>query len=299
MENITNNQGLIHIFCKIIGYTGYSGFAPSGEYLGTNRNLKLVNENWKALSEDQELLELAKISKNVKLFCTFQKLLANAVKLCREDMVKLLYKEFPQFWPKLSTDFIFDITKAILRCTRMKYPTIKIKLMSILAFFISTDKDCTFITIDVGTDHTHVLPCPYGQEHFIPSNSLAYALLEDRKSFQNIDLINLFIKPLEMVKYPEEISFENLAAINEYAALRGCVEILNIIARKLWDEYVDLAYEILEKKSTSDYIDDDVVNFMRARIRGDEIPNLSFLMDYDFMNTNVLEHNQDEDEDMY
>ena len=206
-------------------------------------------------------------------------------------MVKLLYREFPQFWPKLSTDFIFDITKAILRCSKMKYPTIKMKLMRILAFFISTDKDYTFITI-----HTHLLSRPYAQ---IPSNSLAYALLEDRKSFQNIELINLFIKPLKMVKYPEEISYDNLAAINEYAALRGCVEILNVIARKLGDDYVDLAYEILEKKSTSDYIDDDVVNFMRARIRGDEIPHLPFLMDYDFMNRNVLEHNQDEDEDMY
>ena len=96
---------------------------------------------------------------------------------------------------------------------------------------------------------------------------------------------------LATVKYPEQINYQNLAVINEYAALRGCIEILTIIARKLGNEYVNLAKIILEKKSISDSIDDEVVKFMKARIRGDEIP---FTMDHDFMEQNVLEHNQDE-----
>ena len=313
MEQVTNNPGLVHIFHKIIGYTGYSLIGQlqiletrefKNQYKAisdrvllewqfeTNKRIKLVNKNWKALIEDQEFRELAKISKKVKEFSTFHILLANTVRLCKEDMVKFLHREFPEFWPRLTTDLIFDITKAILRCSRMKYskssmlkyPTIKKKLMSILAFFINTDKENKFMTIDVGN------PVPTYEEKFIPSNPLAYALLKCI-IFPDNELIGLFMKPLEMVKYPEQMNYRNLAVINEYAAIKGCVEILNIIARKLGSAYIDLANEILKKKPISNYINEEVAIFMKARIRGDKIP---FTMDHDFMNQNILEHNQDE-----
>ena len=113
--------------------------------LKTNKKLRFVNKNWKALIEDQELRELAKISKRVKEFSTFRKLLANTVKLCREDMVKFLHSEFAQFWQESTTKLIFVITKTIIRCSKtknpsskmmkkanskLKYPTIKQKLIS-------------------------------------------------------------------------------------------------------------------------------------------------------------------------
>ena len=305
MEQVTNNPGLVHIFHKIIGYTGYSligqlQLLETWEFrnhykaisdrvhlewmMETNKRIKLVNKNWKALIEEQELSELAKLSKKVKEISTFHILLANTVKLCREDMVKFLHREFPQFWQLSTTKLIFDSTKAIIRLPKMKYPTIKKKLFSILTFFMSTDKENKFLTISFGICTATFYP-PY-EKKFIPSNPLAYALIDDC-----MELIKLFIKPLEMVKYPEQISYQNLAVINEYAALRGRIEILTIAARKLGDEYVDLAKKILENEPIFDFIDDEVVKFMKARIRGDEIP---FTMAHNFMDRNVLEHYQNE-----
>ena len=112
--------------------------------------------------------------------------------------------------------------KLFSRSSLLKYPTIKKKLLSILAFFMRTDKENKFLTISMRI-YAPIF-YPRYKKKFSPSNPLAYALIEDC-----MELIKLFIKPLDMVKYPEQMNYQDLAVINEYAALKGCIEILNII----------------------------------------------------------------------
>lgn len=298
MDVISINPGFMHIFHKIIAFTGYSVFTSDGHLVNTCRmsrsftisdwlfhykSFKLVCKQWKILIEKYEMCRLTELSPSINE-TSFPDFLTNAsLKLCRQDMVEYLHQNFPHFWKSFSNEFIAEISNEIVSCNNVKYLTVFRKMMNILTFFMNIDKELKFLSFD--------------------KNPVRIALDSLVARHFKIELINLYAERLEMVNYPHQITSQTLVAINEYAAIRGCFKILNIIARKLGNLYVNVAKEIL--KTRSDFINSDVVKFMKARINGDPIEKIedpmekmdeeAFAMSDEFMNQNVYEHDRDND----
>ena len=79
------------------------------------------------------------------------------------------------------------------------------------------------------------------------------------------EMINLFPTVLRQVRYQEEIKLSILESINFYAALRGYVEIAEIVAEKVGpNKYADLAIDLMQDCLC--WIDENVLKFMALKI---------------------------------
>ena len=109
----------------------------------------------------------------------------------------------------------------------------------------------------------------------IVENPLLMALHYDQ-NYELCGIVNLFTNALRNVR--QEIRPEVLELINLYAALRGYLEIAEIIAEKLGPKmYANLAKDIMKKCSC--WVDKNVWNFMASKIDQDDKENIMNLQD--------------------
>ena len=222
---------------------------------------------------------------------TFLILLKTAtMKYFREDLVKLLCLTYPNYATKLPATFISNL---FLLSMSLK-ETLNPKLIRILPFFMNTLTDTELLITKADSQYIKdfCLPAikdyssckciiqmrnqsitgnlnPLSQE----KNVLIIALHHDI-DYQNIDLIDVLLEPLRSTKFDMNTDVEVLEVINEYAALRGYLEIANIVAEKMGNEaYVDLAMDIMN--NCIHWMDESVLKFMASIIDNQDVKKIN------------------------
>ena len=226
---------------------------------------------------------------------TFSTLLKTAtMKYFREDLVKLLCLTYPNYARKLPATFISNLF--LLSTSLEDYPrtTLNPKLIRILAFFMNTLTDTEHLITKADSQYIKdfCLPAikdyssckcimqmrnqsitgnlnPLSQE----KNVLIIALHHDI-DYQNIDLIDVLLEPLRRAKFDMNTDAEVLEVINEYAALRGYLEIAKIVAEKMGSEaYADLAMDLMN--NCIHWMDESVLKFMASIIDDQDVKKIN------------------------
>ena len=229
---------------------------------------------------------------------TFLALLKTAsIKFFREDLVKLFCHTYPKYASKIPATFISNIVWLVTSYNQQcmaKYqlqPTMKTKLIKILAFFIDNLSDTDHLIKKANTNFikSFCLPaikdysgctCVMGMINKIPGNPLTQennvliTALHNDVDYQNIDLINALLEPLRRAKFDMNTDAEVLEVINEYAAMKGYLEIAKIVAEKMGMEaYADLAMIVMDQ--CIHWMDESVLKFMASVIDEQDVKKIN------------------------
>ena len=213
---------------------------------------------------------------------------------CREDLVKFLCLNYQTTAQKLTKKLIPHITWAYINC-KDNHQAFKNTLENILNFLIDFDPEtsCALVTKpepkSKRTNFDRIMTVPANCTCVIPNhttffetlyedflstkqNPLLLALHHDQH-YNLSDIVNLFADPLRKAKFPEETKLPTLELISLYAALRGYLEIAEIVAEKLGPKvYVNHVIDIMIKCCC--WVNGDVLKFMASKIDEDDKENI-------------------------
>ena len=212
---------------------------------------------------------------------------------CREDLVKFLCLNYQTTAQKSIENLIPHITWAYINC-KDNHQAFKNTLENILKFLIDFDPETTAAIVtkpdpnynranfDLNMAVTTICTCVFPNTT-LPSklynclkatveNPLLLALHHDQH-YNFSDIVNLFIDPLRKARFPQETKLSTLELISVYAALRGYLEIAEIVAEKMGPKiYVDHVIEIMSRCSC--WVNEDVLKFMASKIDEDDKENI-------------------------
>ena len=208
---------------------------------------------------------------------------------CREDLVKFLCLNYQTTAQKSIENLIPHITWAYINC-KDNHQAFKNTLENILKFLIDFDPETTTALVtkpdpnysranfDMNMAVTTICTCVFPNTT-LPSklynclkatveNPLLLALHHDQH-YNLSDIVNLFTDPLRKATFPQETKLATLELISVYAALRGYLEIVEIVAEKLDPElYVNHVIDIMSKCCC--WVNEDVLKFMASKIDEDD-----------------------------
>ena len=238
--------------------------------------------------------------KYLSLFLGIKRLLTIATfNYCKEDHVKFLCLKYQDFAKAFARKLIPHITWSIITC-KNEHPVFKRSLTNILKFLIDFAPNSNAAVIVTMIDakskrdtfeEVMAIPtnctCVHPKKQVISKhlqnsvfqttveNPLLMALHHDQ-NYELSRIVNLFTNALRNI--PQEIRPEVLELINLYAALRGYLEIAEIIAEKLGPKmYANLAKDIMKKCSC--WVDENILKFMASKIDQDDKEKIMNLQD--------------------
>ena len=216
---------------------------------------------------------------------------------CREDLVKFLCLNFQTTAQKSTKKLIPHITWAYINC-KDNHQAFKNTLENILKFLIDFDPETSSALITkpdspdsnykrANFDRLMNVPsnctCVYPKHitlinGFLSTleNPLLLALHHDQH-YNLSGIVNLYVDPLRKSDFSQDVN-GTLELISLYAALKGYLEIAEIVAEKLGPKiYIDHVLDIMSKCSC--WINEDVLKFMASKIDEDDKDKIGSLKD--------------------
>ena len=211
-----------------------------------------------------------------------------AMKYFRKDLVKLFC--FAHNVTKLPASFTTDLVGLIT--TYDQYPTLKTKLIRILAFLMDTLTNTDLLVMKANSQSIKDFCLPAIKDYSgckcinpmknhsttknlaIQEKNILITALHYDVHYQNIGLIEVLMEPLRRAKFDMNTDSEVLEVINEYAALRGYLEIAKIVAEKMGNEaYADLAMDLMN--NCIHWMDESVLKFMASIIDDQDVKKIN------------------------